>query len=76
MDVIEREVYEGLIIATLIASAKKVKAGLRYAASAEYQDYPEGVIEVGAALDAIDMVAKDVLYCIEANADEQIVVGG
>lgn len=48
---------------TILASVRKVKAGLRNAAKGQYQDYPEGTIEVGVALDAIDMLAKDILRC-------------
>lgn len=63
----EKEVYEGLLIAVMLASSRKVKAGL---SNVTYQDYPEGVIEVGVALDAIDMLVKDILHCIEVNTDE------
>lgn len=46
-------------------SAQKVKAGLRHAAATEFQDYPEGTIEVGTALDAIDMLVQDVLNTLQ-----------
>lgn len=48
------------IIDVLAASIKKVKAGLHYAASGQYQDYPPGVLELGVALDAVDMIASDI----------------
>lgn len=64
----DREVYEGLLLAVLTASIRKVKAGLRYVASGKYQDYPPGVLELGAALDAVDMVANDILHFVEVNA--------
>ncbi len=50
-----------LIISMLNGSAKKVKAGLTYAASGQYQDYPEGILELGVVLDAIDMLVNDIL---------------
>ena len=42
-------------------SVAKVKAGLSYAAMAEFKDYPAGTLELGTALDAIDMVARDII---------------
>ncbi len=71
-EVMEREVYEGLIIATLLASAKKIKTGLCNVAKGKYQDYPEGTIEIGIVLDAVDMLVEDVVHCIMVNNDEQI----
>ena len=68
----DKETYDGLIIATVMAANKKVKAGLRYAASGEDQDCPPGTLELGVALDAVDMVSNDVLNCILANQDEGI----
>jgi soluble cytochrome b562 len=50
---------------SLMASVKKVKAGLRHAGSQEFQDYPAGVVELGTALDAIDMLANDVARMLE-----------
>ena len=61
-------VYDGLITAVVLASGKKAKAGLRHAGSGEYQNYPPGVIELGIALDAIDLIVNDVVNCIVANA--------
>jgi len=66
----DKEAYGELIIATVMAATKKVTAGLRYAASGEYQDYPEGTLELGVALDAINMLANDVVDCVLANNDE------
>lgn len=63
----DQEIYEGLLLTVLIASAEKVKAGLRYAAGREYQDYPPGVLELGVALDAIDMMVNSVLHFMEIN---------
>ena len=42
-------------------SVRKIKAGLRRAATADFQDYPAGTLELGAALDALDMLAQDIL---------------
>ena len=63
----DQEIYEGLLIAVLLASIRKVKAGLRYSATEDFQDYPPGIIELGTALDAIDMVATDILNFITIN---------
>ena len=65
-----REVYTGLLVAVLAASVKKVKIALRYTASGEYQDYPPGVLELGIVLDAIDMVANDILHFVQINAED------
>ena len=62
------QVYEACIITATMASIRKVKAGLEYAASGEHQDYPPGTLELGVALDAVDMVLIDVLHCIELNS--------
>ena len=68
----EREVYEGLLITVLAASQKKVAAGISEVAKGEYQTaYPPGVIEVGIALDAIDMIVTDVMNFIKANAGDE-----
>ncbi len=64
-----KEVYEALLILRLLASVRKVEAGLRYAASGEHQSYPSGVLELGVVLDAIDMIVKDVLMFI-SESDE------
>ena len=56
----DKEVYEGMALAVLMASQKKVHAGVKYAASGKHQDYPPGVMELGVCLDAIDMLVNDV----------------
>jgi len=66
----QREQMEGMILAVIMASLRKVRAGLRYAASGQYQDYPPGILELGVALDALNMVAADVVACIQANEDD------
>lgn len=58
------EAFEGWIILKTLVAARKVKAGLRHAGSGEYQDYLRGTLELGAALDAIDMMANDIVRCI------------
>lgn len=63
----EKEVFEELLIATVLASTRKIKAGLR---NVTVQDYPDGVIEVSIALDAIDMLVKEIFHCIITNTDE------
>jgi hypothetical protein len=35
---------------------RRVKAGLRHAASGTYQDYPPGLLELGVVLDALGMI--------------------
>jgi hypothetical protein len=57
-------IRRGYVVAVLAASLRKVKAGLTYAATTEFQSYPEGCIELGTALDAIDMIAKDIIRCL------------
>ena len=69
-DQIEKEVYEGLIIATILASVKKVSAGLRHAASGQHQDYEPGTLELGVALDGLKMLGSDVIACVLSNASE------
>lgn len=64
------ESYEGLLLICLMASVKKVKAGLEYAGSGEYQDYPPGIIELGVALDGIDMIAADMLNFVKLNTSD------
>lgn len=63
----DKEVYEGLLIAVVAVSQRKVEAGIKYAASGQHQDYPPGVMESGVALDAIDMMVKDIMHFIEIN---------
>ena len=65
----EKEVYEGALIAVLAVSQRKVKAGIKYAASGQHQDYPPGVMESGVALDAVDMLVLDIMNFIKANDD-------
>ena len=65
----DTEALGGLVIATVLASKRKVEAGLRYAGSGKYQDYPPGIIELGVALDAINMMVIDVVDCIVSNTD-------
>ena len=67
-DVIEDgEVYEGLLIARALASYRKIEAGLNYAGSGQYQDYPRGIIELGVAKDALLMFLTDILKFVEIN---------
>ena len=62
-DEFDLEAFGGLIIAVAMASHKKLVAGLRYAASGEYQDYEPGVLELGVALDALNMMLIDITDC-------------
>ena len=64
------EVYEGLLIAVAMASRKKLRASLQYAGSGQYQSYPSGIIELGVALDSIDMFLADIINFVRANAVE------
>jgi hypothetical protein len=57
----ELESKYGLLIAQVLASNRKLKAGLRYAASGKHQSYPSGCLELGIALDALDMFSNDML---------------
>ena len=41
------------------AVVKQARAGLQYAASGQYQNYPVGVIELGIALDGLELVKKN-----------------
>ena len=60
--------WQTLLIRTVQQSTRKVKAGLKYAASGEYQDYPPGTLELGIVLDAIDMISMDILdFCHNWN---------
>ena len=56
----DKETYSGMALAVLMAAQKKIHAGLKYAGSGEYQDYPPGILELGVALDAVDMLVNDV----------------
>jgi len=67
---IDPKVLGGLVIAVTLASRRKVEAGLRHAGSGQYQDYPPGVIELGVALDAINMMVSDIVNCITANTED------
>jgi len=67
----DQEAYEGLLLAVLTASIRKVKAGLRHVASEKCQDYLPDVLELGTALDAIDMIANDILHFMEVNIRSQ-----
>ena len=62
------EVYEGLLIAAAEAARRKFRAGLQYAGSGQYQSYPPGIIELGVALDALDMFFTDIINFVRANA--------
>ena len=64
-------VYEGCLLAAAMATHKKVKAGLQYAGSGQHQAYPPGVIELGVALDALDMVLADLVAFVKNNAADQ-----
>lgn len=68
----DKEVYEGMLIAVLAVSQRKVKAGIRYAASGEHQDYPVGVMESGVALDAVDMMVSDIMNFIAVNDNDRM----
>ena len=61
------ESYSGMALAVLMASQKKVHAGLKHAASGKHQDYPPGILELGIALDAIDMLVNDVARFLVAD---------
>lgn len=63
----EKEVLGGLLLISIAAARTKAFAGLDYAGSGEHQDYPPGIIEVGVAKDAIDMIVVDVMKFVEAN---------
>ena|GEM_PF-2201440 len=58
--------YNKLLLEVLAASVKKVKAGLKHVGSDQVQSYPPGIIELGVALDAIDMVAADIKQFVAA----------
>ncbi len=60
-------IYEAMLVLRLLASVRKVEAGLRYAASG----YPIGCLELGVVLGAIDMIVKDVLMFI-SESDEMV----
>jgi len=66
----DKEAYEGLILAVVMAGQKKAEAGLKYAASGEYQDYPPGILELGVALDALNLFANDIINCVMTNMDD------
>ena len=51
--------HTALLSAALDMPVRKVKSGLRYAASGQYQDHPEGMLELGVVLDALDMLVVD-----------------
>jgi hypothetical protein len=68
---VDKEAYEGLIIATVMASLKKVTAGLRHAASGEHQDYEPGTLELGVALDGLNMLANDVINTVLSNRENE-----
>lgn len=63
----EKEVLGGLLLVVIAAARTKAFAGLDYAGSGEHQDYPPGVIEIGVAKDAINMIVVDVMKFVEAN---------
>ena len=66
----EQEGYEGLLLAMLAASVRKVKAELRYAAG------DEKALGLRAALGAIDVLTCDILHFVEMNAGEYAHIGG
>ncbi len=59
-----KEIYDSILILRLLASVRRVEAGLRHSATEEFQDYPAGCVELGTCLDAIGMIVKDVLLYI------------
>jgi hypothetical protein len=65
------EARMGIAQARMELSIRKITAGLRHAASTEFQDYPEGTIELGAALDAIDMLERDLTAILTLPASTQ-----
>ena len=69
-ELLDREIYEGLLLAVVGASCQKVRAGLRYAASGEHQAYPPGCLELGVVLDGLAMIETDIVDFIAAMAEE------
>ena len=69
-NILDKEVYEGLLLAVVGASCQKVRAGLRYAASGDHQAYPPGCLELGVALDGLAMIETDIVDFIVAMAEE------
>jgi len=57
----------GLLLLRLATSRRKVVAGLRGAATG-HPVYGDDILELGAALDAIDMLVADVWSSIDADA--------
>ena len=43
-------------------------AGLKHAASGQHQDYPEGILELGVALDGLDMLVTDVFNALPTDS--------
>ena len=64
------EVYEGLLVVVAMASRRKLRAGLQHAGSGQCQSYPSGIIELGVALDALDMFFTDIVNFVKANAHD------
>ena len=67
-EIVIPEVMVGLLMIHLAASNRKVKAGLRNVATG-HPLYGDGVLELGVALDAIDMLTADVWRVLAANAE-------
>ena len=48
------------LLEVLGASHRKIKAALEFAASGQHQSYPSGILELGVALDGLQMMVNDV----------------
>jgi len=57
--------YKRLVLITLAAAVQKARVGLEHVASGQVQ----GLLELGVALDAIDMMAGDIRNCLEGISD-------
>jgi len=59
--------WKAALLLCLAASRRKVSAGLRYAATG-HPVYGDDVLELGVALDAVDMLVSDVWSSIDVDA--------
>ncbi len=56
------------LLETVEASHRNIKVALHFAARGQYQSYPPGILELGVALDGLQMMVNDVVALVTVNS--------
>ena len=61
--------FEGLMYAAIMASYKKITAGLKYAGSGQHDGSTPGVVDAQVAIDALGMFYTDMMHCMKEASE-------